>query len=184
MEDPKVYVWGLRLDSGRLISCLSLGLNFPIHTGRIFCSSSDVMYPLRSKLCGMLREHRRKRQGSDGSFPRLGAEGHPLPLSQPYFCAPQRSKGWWRWCPCWAEPAAFLSSSLSPWEQGCLLSELIPHIRMRAGGAAMRELSTCQAPPRALPRPCVSCSPGPRRGLAVEKPTPLGSSYCQAELFP
>lgn len=60
-----------------------------------------------------VREYRHKRQNSDGNFPRLGpTEHHPLSLSQPYFWAPQREEGWWRRCPCWAEPAVFVSSRL------------------------------------------------------------------------
>lgn len=84
-----------------------------------------------------MREYRRKRKNSDGSLPRLGAEHHPLSLPQPYFWAPQRGEGWWRRCPCWAEPAVFVSSGLVSMGTGgaFLVSSFCPELGGMRGGA-------------------------------------------------
>lgn len=96
----------------------------------------DVMQPPNQALWAG-REYRRKRQNSGGSFPRLGAEHHPLSLPQPYFWAPQRGEGWWRRCPCWAEPAVFVSSGLVSMGTGgaFLVSSFCPELWGHAWGS-------------------------------------------------
>jgi len=74
-----------------------------------------------------VRGYRRKRQNSDGSLPRLGAEHHPLSLPQPYF---------------WAEPAVFVSSGLVSMGTGgaFLVSSFCPELGGMRGGV-VSELS-------------------------------------------
>lgn len=77
----------------------------------------DVMQPPNQALWAG-REYRRKRQNLGGSFPRLGAEHHPLSLPQPYFWAPSGVRGGGGGAHAGLSLQFSRALGSSPWEQG------------------------------------------------------------------